>query len=688
MFFRDSVSLLIMLIFASVFSDYGRSENLPDPSRLILAQVAYIGTDYPAAVREGGVVNEQEYRELKGFIAAALESFMAIRDRIGQEQAEKIEQGLREMQSLVLSKGDGDRLADLSGDLARLIGLSFRIPMAPEHNPKLELGHFVYTHHCASCHGERGKGDGPAAEGMEPPARNFLDSEIMRASSPFRFLNITMTGVEGTGMLSFRDRLTTDELWSVSYYLSSLRFHDASQTPTPEKQHAGWTDLKGIGLSDLIDAGLDKSILASYGDQELLEWLQERYPQISPETSQQVLSLLRRSAPFLDSVPLTQAERKDRELSRDQKLRKNLDYALSGVLKASFAWEEGNIAGAESLLLDAYLNGFEETEKELSLGDRKLVMKAEALFMEARSFARYKQDDRFLQSVNALKQSLEALISNCEKTDKLSSSAQRDFLASLVIVIREGIEAFLVIAALLALLSGTGVPQASRWVHAGWITALLAGGVSFVLFEEVLKLSGAGRESLEAICTGIAAILLFYTGFWLLSQSSHQRWQLRVREKSKEALTSGKLWTLFAISFIAVYREAAETVLFYAALYSGSGHPLAVSFGFLAGCICLLIVCWMMIRFNLRLPLRQFFLVTSVLLVVISVILTGKAVHELIGAGYLKPTPLSWVPLIDMLGLYPNLESTLAQLALLLTGAILAALLTKTGPDRPEKRGV
>ena len=648
------------------------------PLRLMLSQIAYIGTDYPVAVSQGQVLDQYEYTEIIGFFNEASGIFLTVRHEISSEQIAHIENELKKLGLLINNKADQQHVSDIAQNLARSIALAFKVPMSPSDHPVLAQGHHVYHHYCAGCHGSTGKGDGPAGTHLAPPPKSFSDQAVMEHSSPFKFFNITMTGVKGTGMGSYRDLLSQGDLWSVSYYLSALRFHDASQPLDERDIHSGWQELRGITLSDLVEAGLNKGFLASVGDQELLQWLHKSLKDSRPPEAEleKLIALLRCSAPFLKSVPLGEKDASPASAGAlaEDKVKSALRYTLAGVEQAREAGEEGRFDDAESLLSDAYLHGFHSAERAIGLKKRQLVSDIERLFLDARGFARKRLPEKFTQTEEQLRQLLEEAFRLYRVTGLSPESSRSDFLASLVIIVREGLEAFLIVAALLALLAGTGARGAVWWVHAGWSSALAAGFLSFILFEKILGISGAAREGIEAICTAIAAILLFYTGFWLLSQSEHYKWQQFVREKTRLALNSGKRWGLFSVSFIAVYREAAETVLFYSALYSSSSHPIAIGLGFLTGCFLLLLLCWAMIRFNLRLPMRHFFLGTSCFMVLISIVLTGKAVHEITEAGFLDPTPLNWVPLVDTLGIYPSVETILAQ-ALLLTGGMFLALM-------------
>jgi high-affinity iron transporter len=202
--------------------------------------------------------------------------------------------------------------------------------------------------------------------------------------------------------------------------------------------------------------------------------------------------------------------------------------------------------------------------------------------------------------------------------------------------------------------------------------AIVFGFGAYILFEKVLALSGAAKESIEAICTGLAVVMLFYTGFWLLSQTEHKKWQTYIKKKTTHALSTQRLWALASIAFIAVFREAAETVLFYSALLSHAGSPVMVASGFLVGVLILFTICFAMIKYNVRIPMKKFFLITSYLMITLSVVLSGKCVNELVEAGYFQPTPIPHLPSIDLLGIYPMWETVGAQLCLMVVGILMS----------------
>jgi high-affinity iron transporter len=203
-----------------------------------------------------------------------------------------------------------------------------------------------------------------------------------------------------------------------------------------------------------------------------------------------------------------------------------------------------------------------------------------------------------------------------------------------------------------------------RYVHAGWIAALAAGGLTWGLATYLIDISGASRELTEGFSAIFAAIVLLGVGIWMHRKSMAGRWQAYVKQMLSAALTRRSAMMLFALSFITVYREVFETVLFYAALWSeGNGVYLLGGLG--TGAAILGVIAVVLLRTSARLPISQFFAASSALVAVLAVVLTGKGVAALQEAGIFNTTPLS-MPSIDFLGVYPSMQTVLAQILILL----------------------
>lgn len=257
-----------------------------------------------------------------------------------------------------------------------------------------------------------------------------------------------------------------------------------------------------------------------------------------------------------------------------------------------------------------------------------------------------------------------------ENLGPIAGKTDYNLLDAASILLREGLEALLVIVALLGFLKKAGQAEKGRWIWGGVAAGL---GLSVVLAVLVRLLFGTGAfGDNNFLITGaaglFAAVMLIYVSYWLHSKSSLAEWQRYIRTRSTAALATGSLFSLATLSFLAVFREGTETVLFYVGMASSiSMTDLLLGLGL--GLAILLVVAFVMLKVGRHIPLRPFFLVSSLLVFYLAFKFTGTGVHSLQLAGVLPAAHVSYLPSINFLSVYPNWQSTLPQLALLLLAA-------------------
>lgn len=235
------------------------------------------------------------------------------------------------------------------------------------------------------------------------------------------------------------------------------------------------------------------------------------------------------------------------------------------------------------------------------------------------------------------------------------------FLGAFTILLREGLEALLVVVAMIAFVRKAERPEELRYVHGGWIGALVAGALTWVVATYAIGISGAGRELTEGFGSLLAAVVLLSVGIWMHGKSQADQWQRYIRDRMSRALSRGSGWFLFGLAFVAVYREVFETILFYAALSAqGNNGMLLAGAGAAIGLLGL--IAWAMLRYSRQLPITQFFRYSSWLMAGLTIVLAGKGVAALQEAGMIDISPLADVPRLSMLGLFPTTQSVLAQL--------------------------
>ena len=345
-------------------------------------------------------------------------------------------------------------------------------------------------------------------------------------------------------------------------------------------------------------------------------------------------------------------------------------FSLATLDQALAAYREGKHAAAQQLAITAYLEGFELAEAGLQNINPQLMRDTERAMMELRAqMARGAPPDavekQYAAAAGLLKQAEEQLAET-----GLSPGAA--FASALLILLREGLEAILVLAAIIAFLVKTGRRDALPYVHAGWASALALGIGTWFAASRLISVSGASREITEGVTALIAVAILLYVGFWLHDKAHAQRWQHFIKEQVAGALGRRTLWAMAAVSFLAVYREMFEVVLFYEALWAqvGAGGQNALFGGIAAAAVILLAVGWAIFKYSLRLPIGPFFTVTSVLLALLAVVFAGQGVAALQEAGRIPVSTIDFVT-VPALGIFPTLQTLGAQFAVLLAVLIV-----------------
>ena len=622
------VALLTFLIIASTVS-------AQDQAKRLVSVLDYLGSDYKNAVNDGKVINPDEYGEMQEFSKRTQELLNQLKQADGADKA-GVEPIIKSLTAQIENKAEPTVIVELARSAKQRVISAYNIVPYPKQLPSLASGHTLYVENCAQCHGATGKGDGPGASSMNPktpsPA-NFTDPERMGGLSPFKAFNTASFGVEGTAMASFA-AFTEEQRWQVAFYVTSLRFSSEQA-----RRGAALIDEKKLP-SELMSV----ANLATHSDEQLSEEIKRYFDQEGSVND--VLAYLRRG--LIDQKPADPLV-----------LTRNL------VRESASLYAGGEKDKAYQKAVDAYIDGYELAEPALFAKDASFGRALEALFTEYRNAIK---QGAAPEEIDKRRAEIEARLDRADeilaRTDEYSGIYF--FLNSALIIVREGLEATLVLAAILAMLKVMGATDAVRYIHLGWILALFAGGLTWLATQTVLTFSGQNRESMEGFISVFAAVALFYVGYWLHTKSEAKRWQAFIRGKVENVLSGKKLLGLIGISFFAVYREAFEVVLFYQALWlqNENGHHLILS-GFIAGLALLVVLTFGILKLGLNVPLKYFFGATGTLLYIVAFIFAGNGIKELQAAGWVSTTPLKFPPQAPLLGIYPTLETVAAQTLML-----------------------
>ena len=247
------------------------------------------------------------------------------------------------------------------------------------------------------------------------------------------------------------------------------------------------------------------------------------------------------------------------------------------------------------------------------------------------------------------------------------------FGQALIILLREGLEAILVVAAIIAYLIKAGMKDRVKHIYAGIVLGLVGSGIVAVLFAFLYNSASAHQEILEGVVALVAMGMLLFTSNWMLSKSSVESWNRYIKDRTEASISDGGFWALASLSFLAVFREGAETVMFYEALFTmDPGGKASIWQGFAVG-VVLLVAIFLLIRFtSVKIPLRPFFAVTSFLMAVLVVIFAGGGAHALYEGDLIPGTYVPGWPTYDYLGIYPYKQTLGFQAFMLLVVIVLS----------------
>ena len=600
----------------------------------------YLAVDYPGAVQGGLVISASEYAEMVEFSGS-------VRDRLAGLPRTEAQPGLiREADALkaaIAGKAPSPEIADRAHKLGSELLQAYPTSLAPAMAPDLARAEKLYVEQCAACHGSTGHADGPSAKGLNPRPVAFSDAGRARQRSVFGLYQVIGQGLDGTAMPSFA-QLPTQDRWALAFYVGRFAFDDA-QAAAGERIWKSDPDLR-----------------AQVPD---LKTLTQTAPSVMAEAigetkADQVTAYLRRNPEAVGA-----------------KRSGSLTIARNKLSQSLAAYAAGDSKKAQDLALAAYLDGFEPVEPALTARDSALMARIEGAMGELRATL---SRGAPTSTVRLKVERIEALLGAAERAlspEKASLAAS--FAGAFTILLREGLEALLIVVAMVAFLRKADRRDVLPYVHAGWVSALAAGGLTWAAATYLISISGASRELTEGFGSLISAVVLISVGVWMHGKGRADAWQTYIKEKLSVALSRRSAWFLFLLAFIVVYREVFETILFYAALWSQGGR-LAMLSGAGIAVVALALIAWALLSFSKRLPISQFFSYSSLLIAVLAVVLAGKGVAALQEAGLIDIHPLAALPRVEVLGVFPTWEGLGAQL-LTIAAIILGFWLSGRRPE-------
>ncbi|GAA0362604.1 cytochrome c/FTR1 family iron permease [Bowmanella denitrificans] len=589
----------------------------PGPER-ILHLLSYVGVDYPMTVADGQIVDQGEYVEQVEF-AEAVEQIL--QNLPATVQSPQLLEDSRTLKRLIDERRPGQEIKAMTAKLSEAVTKAYDIKLAPRGTPEPLSVANLYQQMCSACHGATGLGDGIAGAGMEPAPANFHDTERMNELTLFGLYNTITLGVEGTGMASYAN-LSESQRWSLAAFVAGY------VTERPQGKVTSPFNLDQL-------ATLTPVQVQAQG-QNVEQFVQLRaHPDVIESD---------KPAPLV--------------------------FAKQTLAQSWQAVEAGDFEQAYQLSIGAYLEGFELVEASLDNLDKALRKDIELAMFAYRDGLRDRLSldelqGRYNRAQSALDQAQILL-------DEGGLSPLLSFIASLIILLREGLEAILVLAAIFAFLKRSGATSSLKYVHSGWIAALVCGLATWAVASYLFNISGASRELTEGMTALLATAILLWVGIWMHSKAHASNWQQYIKDKLSASLSSGQNIGFAVLAFVAVYREIFEIILFYQALWlqAGPEGQQAVIFGMLAAAVLLVVLSVVIFKLAMRVPVGMFFKVNAAIMFALAVIFAGRGIAALQETGSIVSIPLN-LPEATWLGIYADGVTLMSQAVLIALIALM-----------------
>jgi len=651
------------------------------PARRAANVVSVAVEEYAKAVdARGRLISAQEYQEANEFLVDAKRAA----ERLSGVNALPARALLDSIAAAVAAKKPPASVDSLEKRFAEVLGNEAKLEL-PVSALNLAEGKAIFDKSCASCHGATGKGDGPAGVALNPKPPAIGTVEHMRGVTPALTYRVLSVGIAGTPMAGYAASLTPEQRWNVVAYVNSLR-----------ASHAELMEGEGLytqrcatchGVAGAGDGVLARSLTrlppeigtvawqVEHSDEQLADVIRGGIAATAmPASAELTPAQLQSIVAFVRTLPMKDRNRlaaSDSSASRD--VSRNIVSLLEQSLSAA---KSGRPDDAADKATDAYM-AFEPIESPARAKNPGLVASMERIFADFKAAVRSSD----VRGAERLRDAIEAGLPEVEALTQPAGSGWEAFWQSFLIILREGFEAILVVGAVVAFLIKTGHRERLRNIWLGVAYALLASAATAIVLKTLLAAMPASREIIEGLTLLVAVGVLFSVSYWLISKVEAAKWQAFIRDKVNNALQHGGGRALVFVAFLAVYREGAETALFYQALFNeGPNVAFPLSMGIVAGFVALGVIFTLFYRFGVKIPLRPFFSVTSVLLYLMAFVFMGKGIRELQEGNAIPLTAIPGFPHSELLGLYPSWQGVLAQLALLLLFAF--AVLKTFWPKR------
>jgi high-affinity iron transporter len=646
------------------------------PAKRLSAIVGVAVEEYGKGIdAKGQVTSATELEEAAGFLKDAQD----VAKRLTTPKAVLVRTLLDSLAAAADQRATPARLSALHQRFVAALGAEGAIDL-PTRAIDIARGKAIFEQNCLACHGATGAGDGTRSKEFTPRPAAIGSPSTMHDRSPALMYRIVSVGIQGTMMPSWADQLSPDDRWNVVTYVNGLRATDAARAEGARLLAARCKTCATVGAHTARDLAYqmelsDDDLAARIAAGDTATGIAGAAPQ---ELGALVAAL--RATPVVSNTVQAAATTTVKETDPRAAARATLRL-IDDALAAA---REGRSADAGDLSFDAYI-AFEPLEGPARMRDPGLVAAMERHFADFKGAVKIHD----MAAAEAERNKIEAGMPAVLELAAPTSTTWGLFLESFLIIVREGFEAILVLGAVVAFLIKTGNRKRLRDIWIGTGAGIAASFALAYVLKTFLGAVPASRDVIEGATMLVAVVVLFSVSYWLLSKVEGAKWQKFIREKVNAALSGGGSFALAFVAFLAVFREGAETALFYQALFTRVDHAmLPVMLGLGVGFAVLAVIFTLFHRFGVKIPLRPFFAVTSALLYYMAFVFAGKGVKELQEGNVISQSLIPGFPHIDAIGLYPTVETLLAQgiLVVLLLFALWKTL-TPSAADEQEDAG-
>jgi high-affinity iron transporter len=381
------------------------------------------------------------------------------------------------------------------------------------------------------------------------------------------------------------------------------------------------------------------------------------------------------------------------EASEDFKgqVRNDIDTIRLKLDEVVSIYNQNDTSQALATAKSAYLDSYENIEIPLRPIDPDFTLEMEIKFAELRNLiSSNAPSDEVVSKIAELKSGLDESERFVSGIGVVAPAIA--FSSSFSIIFREGLEAALILGAILTYLEASRNEKFKKHVYAGIVLAIALTAVTWIIAQFIIEISGAQRELIEAIAGISAVVVLFWVSFWVLNKIETKKWIEFVKAKVWQATTTGSFMVFVLLAFFTVYREGFETVLFYQALFSFATYmEIYVLAGLVLGLAVIIAVVFLVRKLGRKLPLRVLFGLTMGIGAFMSITFLGNAIREFQELGWISTTPIyNIVPRLDinvatMTGIHPTVETVVAQIILLSIYLVGSLYILFIQPRRQQK---